>query len=73
MFKVGDIVQLKSGGPKMTVSEIYKDGTYGCSWFVGTDLKEASFSANALEPYEEKSTRAQVGIAGSGDPQGWMR
>lgn len=38
-FKVGDIVQLKSGGPLMTVSNIDKYGydddlSAACDWFV---------------------------------------
>ncbi len=34
-FQVGDVVQLKSGGPKMTVSVIRSDddGRVECAWF----------------------------------------
>lgn len=33
-FKIGDIVELKSGGPKMTVSVINdEENTIGCTWF----------------------------------------
>lgn len=39
-FKAGDVVQLKSGGPKMTVSWIDTDVTgdpvVHCSWFDAT-------------------------------------
>jgi len=28
----GDIVALRSGGPDMTVMEIYQDGTVRCFW-----------------------------------------
>lgn len=31
-FAVGDVVRLKSGGPKMAVEEISPDGV-SCSWF----------------------------------------
>jgi uncharacterized protein YodC (DUF2158 family) len=35
-IKVGDVVQLKSGGPKMTVTSLGQDGgvlSAWCSWF----------------------------------------
>ncbi len=31
-FELGSIVQLKSGGPKMTVSHV-EDGFVHCTWF----------------------------------------
>jgi uncharacterized protein YodC (DUF2158 family) len=31
-FKVGDIVRLKSGGPKMTVTKVVGDRIH-CEWF----------------------------------------
>ena len=41
IFKVGDLVQLKSGGPKMTVNYLeYYDGKfvqYDCRYFNGTE------------------------------------
>lgn len=43
----GDVVQLKSGGPKMTVT----GDTLGapiCKWFDGTTLKEGVFSNASL-------------------------
>jgi uncharacterized protein YodC (DUF2158 family) len=50
-FSLGDVVKLKSGGPKMTVNNSYGDGrTLSCVWFVGTEQKEARFSPEALEP-----------------------
>lgn len=50
-FKNGDIVQLKSGGPKMTVDEV--DGQYGksriaCVWFAGARRERAFFSPETL-------------------------
>jgi uncharacterized protein YodC (DUF2158 family) len=48
MFKVGDVAQLKSGGPLMTVSEV--DGTVvHCRWFVGTEEKSSSFPSEMLK------------------------
>jgi len=32
-FKIGDIVQLKSGGPKMTVIEVREENEILCTWF----------------------------------------
>jgi len=32
-FKPGDVVQLNSGGPKMTVAAVQSDGTLRCVWF----------------------------------------
>jgi uncharacterized protein YodC (DUF2158 family) len=37
-FNEGDIVQLKSGGPKMTVKNIYSEGDLNCQWFAGSKL-----------------------------------
>lgn len=57
-FNIGDIVSLKSGGPKMTIEEIetlYENGlpskkyNCGCSWFVNGELKRSKFSNEALE------------------------
>ena len=31
-WKPGDVVQLKSGGPKMTVESINEDGSCDCVW-----------------------------------------
>ncbi|MCU7618732.1 DUF2158 domain-containing protein [Chryseobacterium sp. PBS4-4] len=34
IFKEGDVVQLKSGGPKMTIIEFYNDNAYAnCTWY----------------------------------------
>lgn len=32
-FKVGDVVQMKSGGPQMTVVECNDSGYVVCEWF----------------------------------------
>jgi uncharacterized protein YodC (DUF2158 family) len=32
-FKPGDVVQLNSGGPKMTVEAAQSDGSLRCVWF----------------------------------------
>jgi len=60
-FKVGDVVQLKSGGPKMTVnnadpSPTSTDGiaipssprTIYCQWFAGSKLESGSFKPESI-------------------------
>ncbi|MEI9409150.1 DUF2158 domain-containing protein [Mesorhizobium sp. Cs1299R1N1] len=32
-FKTGDVVKLRSGGPRMTVSDGAASGMYLCHWF----------------------------------------
>jgi uncharacterized protein YodC (DUF2158 family) len=56
-FQPGDIVQLKSGGPKMTVQR--KDDflprigqeadKVECQWFVGNKLQHGSFFPESLK------------------------
>lgn len=55
-FKSGDAVQLKSGGPKMTVSGRtghHKPEYYDCKWFAGSKLNEGEFAEDELQPYQE--------------------
>lgn len=53
-FKVGDVVQLKSGGPKMTIEDIGNYSFAGteikakCVWFEGTKQKEGVFAPATL-------------------------
>lgn len=53
-MKIGDVVQLASGGPIMTVVETRNNGGWDsvqrrqCQWFEGTQLKSATFPAAAL-------------------------
>ncbi len=57
-FAVGDIVKLKSGGPKMTVSELYEDtNTVACRWFAGAKAERANFSKQTLVHDEEATTK----------------
>jgi uncharacterized protein YodC (DUF2158 family) len=48
-FKIGQIVRLKSGGPEMTVENVYKDMSYGCQWFAGRKLVCGGFPHDSLE------------------------
>lgn len=62
MFAKGDLVQMKSGGPVMTVADMGNYSGYGmgpkdgakCTWFdKKDDLKEQVFDVAVLEKYEE--------------------
>jgi uncharacterized protein YodC (DUF2158 family) len=57
VFKSGDLVVLKSGGPTMTVdavnTSIFDDNKITgvvCAWFVGRKLERFRFEPGALEP-----------------------
>lgn len=61
-FKIGDIVQLKSGGPKMTVVpssppiftlNAEEAEEIKCQWFAGSNLKFGFFDPNALKSFEQ--------------------
>ncbi|MBC8662060.1 DUF2158 domain-containing protein [Vibrio parahaemolyticus] len=61
-FKKGDIVRLKSGGPKMTVQNIVpptmpgREPSYlNTQWFAGSTLKKGSFPFDSLEKVEDGS------------------
>lgn len=48
-YKIGDIVQLKSGGPGMTVESIRdRDGKIYCQWFAGNKLESGVFDPEAI-------------------------
>lgn len=51
LFKAGDVVQLKSGGPPMTVRGILTDRPWvATDWFGPTGtLNDSSFPATSLE------------------------
>jgi len=56
MFKEGDVVQLKSGGPKMTVASVKEGevgGAYYCKWFNGKKIESGRFSEITLVAAEE--------------------
>lgn len=47
-LNTGDIVQLKSGSPKMTVSHKLNDDVY-CIWFDGEDFRNKIFPFLTLQ------------------------
>lgn len=61
-FSPGDIVQLKSGGPAMTVSSVTGDDGvsdnigYRCEWFKGASKETAHFKEDTLKEYVAPST-----------------
>jgi uncharacterized protein YodC (DUF2158 family) len=48
-IKAGDVVQLNSGGPKMTVSWIDELGNAWCVWFDNAKQQGASFPLTSLK------------------------
>ena len=51
VYGVGDLVQLKSGGPIMTVQSVNASGnaTLVCHWFNGKKLESGRFASGELE------------------------
>lgn len=55
-LKIGDVVQIKSGGPKMTIEDI---GEYNseqkayCTWFDGNKKNSDLFKPEALRKIDE--------------------
>ncbi len=56
-FSLGDIVKLRSGGPKMTVDNIDRECESGVVWFCGLELKRAILRNEALRRLERKKAR----------------
>jgi uncharacterized protein YodC (DUF2158 family) len=52
-LKTGDVVQLKSGGPKMTVQKIESSRVY-TQWFAGSKLESGSFPLDSVEPASQE-------------------
>jgi uncharacterized protein YodC (DUF2158 family) len=70
-YKIGDIVQLKSGGPEMTVTAVLDDKTFefdvipGCdhipavsaTWFNGKKMDHGRFPIDALIIVKQETTK----------------
>jgi uncharacterized protein YodC (DUF2158 family) len=56
-FKTGDIVQLKSGGPEMTVQQAPASTGhyYKCQWFAGKKLESGMFATESLQTVEREA------------------
>jgi len=62
-FKAGDIVQLRSGGPTMTVDSEGKSDV-SCYWFAVAELRSGKFSPASLviiESEKEKEPNVTTG------------
>ena len=55
-FKEGEIVKLKSGGPKMTVQDFFDDSCR-CQWFTGSELGEGIFIQESLIKVEDDQSK----------------
>ncbi|SEI92541.1 YodC family protein [Frateuria terrea] len=54
-FKIGDVVQLKSGGPAMTITAVGPT-TLTCEWFDQSEMPHSKvFVHNAVEIYQPPS------------------
>jgi uncharacterized protein YodC (DUF2158 family) len=61
-FQVGDVVQMKSGGPTMTINAVNNNGELFCQWFDKDGaLKTGHFQAAQLKKAESDDSRAYVG------------
>ena len=58
-FKIGDIVQLKSGGPKMTVTHlpVSERGFVHTCWFAGSKNETGAFPVDALIPVKDEQPK----------------
>lgn len=75
----GSVVQLKSGGPHMTVSNLHDwqgRREAHCDWFEGTKQCQGSFPIVSLRVVPEErggsGSGAEAGLGGGG-PHSWMR
>jgi uncharacterized protein YodC (DUF2158 family) len=49
-LNLGSLVELKSGGPIMTVKSLQaSNGRYICQWFAGKKLEQGEFPAESLQ------------------------
>ena len=59
-FKTGDVVQLKSGGPKMTVTGYSSTGGRAevyCTWFAGAKSDGGFFPVDAVVKVPEEKLK----------------
>jgi len=77
VFKPGNLVVLKSGGPVMTVdavnTDIFDDNKVTgivCVWFLGEKLQRVRFAQDAIEPARLQKTFARKRKARSEETSG---
>jgi uncharacterized protein YodC (DUF2158 family) len=61
-FEIGNVVQLRSGGPKMTVHSLVSDGDVVCQWFEGNEVHEENFPKEVLKKVVEGGSRREDGV-----------
>jgi uncharacterized protein YodC (DUF2158 family) len=64
-IKAGVVVQLKSGGPHMTVSNLHEwqgRTEANCDWFEGTEMQNGSFPLTSLKVVEETNLGPAVAV-----------
>jgi uncharacterized protein YodC (DUF2158 family) len=62
-FEIGNVVQLRSGGPKMTVHSLVSDGDVVCQWFEGNEVHEENFPKDVLKKVvEDGGSRRADGV-----------
>lgn len=55
-LKTGDVVRLKSGGPRMTVDSVEGNAVVGVTWFPShSEMKEARFQSETLEKCDDSA------------------
>jgi len=74
LFKSGDLVVLKSGGPTMTVdavnTDIFDDDKITgivCVWFVGEKLERVRFDHRAIEHAQNTRNAEEPSLEATGD------
>lgn len=54
-FAIGVVVELKSGGPKMTIARYdEREDSFHCVWFKDNVLQRDSFPTESLRPVHEE-------------------
>jgi uncharacterized protein YodC (DUF2158 family) len=64
LIKPGDVVWLKSGGPKMTVAAVTPENICGCIWFQHGEILQFEFEISALRKsdpfYDEEADSSPI-------------
>jgi uncharacterized protein YodC (DUF2158 family) len=65
-LQVGDVVQLKSGGPAMTINRVLSDQSFACQWFDKDGaLKNGMFQSAQLKKFEPREPQESEGSFGT--------
>jgi uncharacterized protein YodC (DUF2158 family) len=76
-FEVGDVVRLRSGGPKMTIQEVIEiGGNIRCQWFVQGEVRTSVFHPRSLQKMawdEARGEWVQAEVASGMNAPGVMR